>query len=425
MHLASTDSLRPTNILREADKLMEHARALYENYEQIMKPVDRTVAKDKMTWANDFKHGLEEKSWMDQAEQAKLYFNQAQEALETVKVVSRSHFSGEMLTINYLLSDQRCVDQAIEMRCQNDGTPLTQGSLAHGTVSVVGNWGHLLVYCCIHARVAASGLVESSTYSTASDGLISCRARAHSLDPGPILPSSPPPFPHKPRRCPPTPSRRISPSWPSSSPSPPLTTLSLASGLTVSPNQSRVTVHNFTIIFRPACTVSLASTSTLVPPSAACSLTPPSRAGSPSWLASGEVIYVDPMLHDPKFSTNGLLRLGATICSVQPDPAVKGGSRSFRKAPPVCGDSRDKELDGPPMAGTTTIAAAVEKESTLPMQPWAMSTPNHGGSAGCGWPGLEVKWGSAQASATDASHTSVEMRALSRQWAAEPHQRVG
>ncbi|KAH8982625.1 hypothetical protein EDB86DRAFT_3085993 [Lactarius hatsudake] len=85
MHLASTDSLRPTKILREADKLMEHARALYENYEQIMKPVDRTVAKDKMVWANDFKHGMEGKSWMDQAEQAKLYFNQAQEALETAK----------------------------------------------------------------------------------------------------------------------------------------------------------------------------------------------------------------------------------------------------------------------------------------------------------------------------------------------------
>jgi hypothetical protein len=42
-------SLRPAKILENADKLMEHARALYENYEQIMKPIDRTVAEDKMT----------------------------------------------------------------------------------------------------------------------------------------------------------------------------------------------------------------------------------------------------------------------------------------------------------------------------------------------------------------------------------------
>ncbi|KAH9166413.1 hypothetical protein EDB89DRAFT_1910730 [Lactarius sanguifluus] len=89
MHLTNIDepSLRPTKILDEADRLMEHTRALYEKHEQIMNPIDRTVAEDKMTWANDFRHGIEDKSWMDQAEQAKLYFNQAQEALETVKVV--------------------------------------------------------------------------------------------------------------------------------------------------------------------------------------------------------------------------------------------------------------------------------------------------------------------------------------------------
>jgi hypothetical protein len=42
-------SLRPARILENADKLMEHARALYENHEQIMKPIDRTVAEDKIT----------------------------------------------------------------------------------------------------------------------------------------------------------------------------------------------------------------------------------------------------------------------------------------------------------------------------------------------------------------------------------------
>src|SRR6266702_4510109 len=70
------------------------------------------------------------------------------------------------------------------------------------------------------------------------------------------------------------------------------------------------------------------STSTSVPPSAACSLTLPSRMGPPSWLASGEVIYADLMLRDPKVSMSGCvhIRLGATIHGVQPDPTVKGGS---------------------------------------------------------------------------------------------------
>ena len=50
MHSSSViDALRPAKILENADKLMEHARALYENYKQIMKPIDRTVAEDKMT----------------------------------------------------------------------------------------------------------------------------------------------------------------------------------------------------------------------------------------------------------------------------------------------------------------------------------------------------------------------------------------
>ena len=42
-------SLRPTKLLENADKLMEHARALYENYEQIIKPTDRVMAEDRMT----------------------------------------------------------------------------------------------------------------------------------------------------------------------------------------------------------------------------------------------------------------------------------------------------------------------------------------------------------------------------------------
>ena len=50
MHSSSViDTLRPAKILENADKLMEHARALHENYKQIMKTIDRTVSEDKMT----------------------------------------------------------------------------------------------------------------------------------------------------------------------------------------------------------------------------------------------------------------------------------------------------------------------------------------------------------------------------------------
>ena len=36
-------------MLEHADMLMKHARVLYENYEQIMKPIDRTLAEDRIT----------------------------------------------------------------------------------------------------------------------------------------------------------------------------------------------------------------------------------------------------------------------------------------------------------------------------------------------------------------------------------------
>ena len=47
--LAPIDSLRPTKIVEQADGLMHHARVLYENYEHIMRPIDRTLAEDRMT----------------------------------------------------------------------------------------------------------------------------------------------------------------------------------------------------------------------------------------------------------------------------------------------------------------------------------------------------------------------------------------
>lgn len=78
-------SLRPMKIVERADGLMQHAHVLYEHYEHVMRPIDRTLAEDRMSFATDIRHGVEEKCWLSQTEQANLYSGRAQEALETVK----------------------------------------------------------------------------------------------------------------------------------------------------------------------------------------------------------------------------------------------------------------------------------------------------------------------------------------------------
>ncbi|KAH8987539.1 hypothetical protein EDB86DRAFT_2832239 [Lactarius hatsudake] len=80
--------LRPMKTVEGADRLIQHAHVLYEQYEHIMKPIERTLAEDRITFATDVRHGVEEKFWLAQGEQASLYSDLAQEALETVKVVS-------------------------------------------------------------------------------------------------------------------------------------------------------------------------------------------------------------------------------------------------------------------------------------------------------------------------------------------------
>jgi hypothetical protein len=87
-------------IVEQADRLMQQAHVLYDQYEHIMRPIDRTLAESRMTHATDIRHGVEEKFWLAQAEQANLYSDHAQEALETVK---------------------GCVDDAIDIRGRKDG----------------------------------------------------------------------------------------------------------------------------------------------------------------------------------------------------------------------------------------------------------------------------------------------------------------
>ncbi|KAH9166408.1 hypothetical protein EDB89DRAFT_2075893 [Lactarius sanguifluus] len=77
--------LIPIQIVGKADKLMHQAEILYKEYEHIIGPRDRPVAESRMAIAEDFKHGAEEKSWLDRRAQAKLYLSHAKEALGTVK----------------------------------------------------------------------------------------------------------------------------------------------------------------------------------------------------------------------------------------------------------------------------------------------------------------------------------------------------
>ncbi|KAH9166412.1 hypothetical protein EDB89DRAFT_1910729 [Lactarius sanguifluus] len=92
---------KPMKTVEGADRLIQHAHVLYEQYEHIMKPIERTLAEDRMTFATEVRHGVEEKFWLSQGEQASLYSDLAQEALETVKV--------------------RFVDEAIEFRGRKEG----------------------------------------------------------------------------------------------------------------------------------------------------------------------------------------------------------------------------------------------------------------------------------------------------------------
>ncbi|KAH9057252.1 hypothetical protein EDB87DRAFT_1578883 [Lactarius vividus] len=112
--------LKPMKTVEGADRLMQHAHVLYEQYEHIMKPIERTLAEDRMSFANDVRHGVEEKFWLAQAEQASLYSDRAQEALETVKVVS-SIPSLRRGTDKFSLVPQRFVDEAIEIRGRKEG----------------------------------------------------------------------------------------------------------------------------------------------------------------------------------------------------------------------------------------------------------------------------------------------------------------
>lgn len=111
MHsFAPTDapcSLRPMKIVEQADRLMNQAQVLYEKYEHIIGPTDRTVAEGKMTIAEDCRHGMGEKSWLAKAAHAKLYLNKAQEALDTVK---------------------KYVNEAVEIRSQKEGVLVVRRS---------------------------------------------------------------------------------------------------------------------------------------------------------------------------------------------------------------------------------------------------------------------------------------------------------
>lgn len=141
MHSSSViDTLRPAKILANADKLMEHARALYENYKQIMKPIDRTVAEDKMTLQvvpSPISHcrpnltqrnlpgptisGTEWKEspgWRKQSRRN--YTSITLKMRWRLSRLERPHFSGKTLVLSSLFSHQRCVDEAIQIRGQKE-----------------------------------------------------------------------------------------------------------------------------------------------------------------------------------------------------------------------------------------------------------------------------------------------------------------
>ncbi|KAI0278597.1 hypothetical protein BGY98DRAFT_972907 [Russula aff. rugulosa BPL654] len=72
-------------LVERADELMQYAEILLRDHQAIMRHDDRILAEDRMLNARHYRYGIEQKRWLAQAEQAKLYLERSQIALDTVK----------------------------------------------------------------------------------------------------------------------------------------------------------------------------------------------------------------------------------------------------------------------------------------------------------------------------------------------------
>jgi len=72
-------------VVEDTDRLMQEAEVLFANKKSIMRSDYRVVAEDQMICAREFRQGIEKKSCVAKAKQAKLYSERAQMALDAVK----------------------------------------------------------------------------------------------------------------------------------------------------------------------------------------------------------------------------------------------------------------------------------------------------------------------------------------------------
>jgi len=73
-------------LVENADGLMQKAEKLFQDHQSNMRSDDRSLSEDRIINAKDFRDGIERKPWPNRAEQARLYHEQAQAALDAVKV---------------------------------------------------------------------------------------------------------------------------------------------------------------------------------------------------------------------------------------------------------------------------------------------------------------------------------------------------
>jgi len=85
IHMDLRSTLMPMKLVEDADEILHHAEILFRDHQSIMRHDDRILAEDQIVNAWDHRHGVEQRRWPARAGQARLYFEHAQVALNTVK----------------------------------------------------------------------------------------------------------------------------------------------------------------------------------------------------------------------------------------------------------------------------------------------------------------------------------------------------
>ncbi|KAH8984248.1 hypothetical protein EDB92DRAFT_1819177 [Lactarius akahatsu] len=75
----------PTKQVKESDRRLERAQALFKKHQAVMNPHDRVLAQSLLQYSKDLRDGLETKWISTQIEQAQLYRIQVDKTLQVIQ----------------------------------------------------------------------------------------------------------------------------------------------------------------------------------------------------------------------------------------------------------------------------------------------------------------------------------------------------